>query len=147
MLKTTSIASVIGLIELTGAAEQYGSVSFSIFELLIVSTVYYLLLTTIWGYIQGWIEKRLDPNRTLKSEINQKELRELDAWIWYIEDRQWCWYISERTLEREGSAMSDTLDTLPVGYRGENGLEMVRAEKIVKRFGDLTVLNGVDLSG
>ena len=24
--------------------------------------------------------------------------------------------------------------------------EMVRAEKIVKRFGDLTVLNGVDLS-
>lgn len=42
--------------------------------------------------------------------------------------------------------MSDTMDTLPVGYRGENGLEMVRAEQIVKRFGNLTVLNGVDLS-
>ncbi|HVB22132.1 MAG TPA: amino acid ABC transporter ATP-binding protein [Ktedonobacteraceae bacterium] len=42
--------------------------------------------------------------------------------------------------------MSDTRDTLPAGYRGESGLEMVRAEKIVKRFGDLTVLNGVDLS-
>ena len=27
-----------------------------------------------------------------------------------------------------------------------NGLEMVRAEKIIKRFGSLTVLNGVDLS-
>ena len=27
-----------------------------------------------------------------------------------------------------------------------NGLEMVRAEKIVKRFGSLTVLDGVDLS-
>ena len=27
-----------------------------------------------------------------------------------------------------------------------NGIEMLRAEKIVKRFGHLTVLNGVDLS-
>ncbi len=42
--------------------------------------------------------------------------------------------------------MSDSMDTLPSGYRGNNGPEMVRAEKIVKRFGDLTVLNGVDLS-
>lgn len=72
MLKTTSIASVIGLIELTGAAETYGSQDFIIFELLIVATVYYLLVTTIWGYIQGWIENRLDPNRKLKAEINQK---------------------------------------------------------------------------
>ncbi len=72
MLKTTSIASVIGLIELTGAAETYGSQDFIIFELLIVATVYYLLVTTIWGYIQSWIENRLDPNRKLKSEINQK---------------------------------------------------------------------------
>ncbi len=27
-----------------------------------------------------------------------------------------------------------------------NGIEMVRAEKMVKHFGDLTVLNGIDLS-
>lgn len=74
MLKTTSIASVIGLIELTGAAQTYGSITFSIFELLIVSTVYYLLLTTIWGYIQSLIERRLDPNRNLKAEIDQKTL-------------------------------------------------------------------------
>ncbi len=74
MLKTTSIASVIGLVELTGTAENYGAISFSIFELLIVSTVYYLLLTTIWGFIQAWIENRLDPNRKLKTDINQKTL-------------------------------------------------------------------------
>ncbi len=72
MLKTTSIASVIGLFELTGTAETYGSQDFVIFELLIVATVYYLLLTTIWGFIQGWIENRLDPNRKLKTEVNQK---------------------------------------------------------------------------
>jgi polar amino acid transport system ATP-binding protein len=33
-----------------------------------------------------------------------------------------------------------------MGERRANGIEMVRAEKIVKRFGHLTVLDGVDLS-
>ena len=65
MLKTTSIASVIGLQELTGSAEVYGSQAFVIFELLIVATFYYLLLTTLWGYIQSWIENRLDPDRVI----------------------------------------------------------------------------------
>jgi len=63
MLKTTSIASVIGLEELTGTAEIFGSPTFTIFELLIVATFYYLLLTTLWGFIQSWIENRLDPDR------------------------------------------------------------------------------------
>src|SRR6266496_4389998 len=72
MLKNTSIASVIGLLELTGTAEVYGSQNFVIFELLIVATVWYLLLTTGWGYIQNWIENRLDPNRTLKTDLVQK---------------------------------------------------------------------------
>jgi polar amino acid transport system permease protein len=72
MLKTTSIASVIGLLELTGTAEVYGSQDFIIFELLIVATVYYLLLTTLWGYLQSWIENRLDPNRTLRADIDTK---------------------------------------------------------------------------
>src|SRR5947207_8492636 len=73
MLKTTSIASVIGLEELTGTAEIFGSPTFSIFELLIVATFYYLLLTTVWGYIQKWIENRLDPNRLTKAEIQEKK--------------------------------------------------------------------------
>src|SRR6266699_5351255 len=68
MLKTTSLASVIGIFELTGTAEIFGSPTFSIFELLIVATFYYLLLTTVWGYIQKWIENRLDPNRLTKAE-------------------------------------------------------------------------------
>ncbi len=72
MLKTTSIASVIGFLELTHTAEIFGSPTFTIFELLIVATCYYLFLTSIWSYFQNWLEKRLDPNRTLKSEINQK---------------------------------------------------------------------------
>jgi polar amino acid transport system permease protein len=73
MLKTTSLASVIGLLELTGSAQVYGSQSFNIFELLIVATFYYLILTTVWGYIQRWIENRLDPNRTTGQDIEEKK--------------------------------------------------------------------------
>jgi polar amino acid transport system permease protein len=73
MLKTTSIASVIGLGELTHFAEEFGSPTFAIFELLIVATLYYLLMTTIWGYVQAWIENRLDPNRTTKLDLDQKK--------------------------------------------------------------------------
>jgi polar amino acid transport system permease protein len=73
MLKTTSIASVIGLEELTGTAEIFGAPTFTIFELLIVATFYYLLLTTLWGFVQGWIENRLDPNRTTKHDIREKK--------------------------------------------------------------------------
>ena len=63
MLKTTSIASVIGFLELTHTAEILGSPTFSIFELLVLATLYYLLITTLWGYVQAWIENRLDPDR------------------------------------------------------------------------------------
>jgi polar amino acid transport system permease protein len=73
MLKTTSIASVIGLEELTGTAEIFGSPTFSIFELLIVVTFYYLFLTTVWGIIQNWIENRLNPDRVTKLEIREKK--------------------------------------------------------------------------
>src|SRR6266516_4376041 len=73
MLKTTSIASVIGLQELTGTAEIFGSPTFTIFELLIVATVYYLALTTVWTYIQGWIENRLNPDRLVKAELREKK--------------------------------------------------------------------------
>src|SRR6266567_3882752 len=41
MLKTTSIASVIGVYELTNVATIFGSPTFSIFELLLLSTLYY----------------------------------------------------------------------------------------------------------
>jgi len=87
MLKTTSIASVIGLLELTGTAEVYGSQNFVIFELLIVATVWYLLLTTIWGYFQSWIENRLDPNRIIKTELAPEGLGGacVRLWFWFGE--------------------------------------------------------------
>ena len=73
MLKTTSLASIIGVLELTGTAKVFGSQNFTIFELLIVATFYYLILTTVWGYIQNWIENRLDPNRIIRDELIEKK--------------------------------------------------------------------------
>lgn len=70
MLKTTSIASVIGLVELTYTASTYGAQNFTTFELLVVATFYYLLLTTLWSYAQRWLENKLDPNRTIS--MNEK---------------------------------------------------------------------------
>lgn len=72
MMKTTSIASVIGLLELTNTAETFGAPTFSTFELLVVATLWYLLLTTLWGLIQSWIEKSMDVNRNGKIEVEQK---------------------------------------------------------------------------
>ncbi len=73
MLKTTSLASVIGLFELTYTAQVYGSQGFVIFELLIVATLYYLVLTTLWGYIQNWIERRIDPDRATKAGLREQK--------------------------------------------------------------------------
>jgi polar amino acid transport system permease protein len=64
---------VIGLFELTYTAQVYGSQGFVIFELLIVATFYYLVLTTLWGYVQNWIERRMDPNRTTKYDIAERK--------------------------------------------------------------------------
>ncbi len=73
MLKTTSIASVIGVFELTNAATIYGSSTFTIFELLLLATLYYLLLTTLWSILQSWIEKSLDTDKAVKVELTRQK--------------------------------------------------------------------------
>ncbi len=73
MLKNTSIASVIGLFELTHATDQLGAPTFSVFELLLLATLYYLFLTTVWGYVQNRIERRLDPDRITKDKLQESK--------------------------------------------------------------------------
>ena len=73
MLKTTSLAYAIGLAELTYTAQVYGAQTFSYFELLIVATFYYLILTTLWGYVQSYIERRMDPNRLTATELKAQK--------------------------------------------------------------------------
>lgn len=59
LLKTTSLASVIGVQEIFQLTESMSATTFKTFELLVALALTYLLLTTIWNIIQGIIEERL----------------------------------------------------------------------------------------
>jgi polar amino acid transport system permease protein len=59
MLKNTSLAYAAGLYELLNTSLSIGGPLFAIPELLVVASVWYLLMTTIWGFIQSAIERRL----------------------------------------------------------------------------------------
>jgi polar amino acid transport system permease protein len=58
MLKNTTLVSVIGVPELLLATEMVTSATFRVFELYLVVALYYLTLTTLWGWAQRWIERR-----------------------------------------------------------------------------------------
>lgn len=59
MLKTTSLISIIGGEEMFRYAQNVNSATFHTFEAFFGIALYYLLLTTIWSWIQSRIERRL----------------------------------------------------------------------------------------
>lgn len=59
MLKTTSLASVIGVQEIFQVTESLSATTFKTFELLSVVALNYLVLTAVWNVVQGVIETRL----------------------------------------------------------------------------------------
>jgi polar amino acid transport system permease protein len=62
MMKSTSLLSVIGVQEMFLTAQSINSATFKTFEIFAAAATYYLLLTTIWGFIQAAIERKLgDP--------------------------------------------------------------------------------------
>jgi polar amino acid transport system permease protein len=62
MMKSTSLLSVIGLQEMFLTAQSINSATFKTFEIFLVAACYYLALTTIWSFVQRFIERRLaDP--------------------------------------------------------------------------------------
>jgi len=56
LLKTTSLASVISMEELLRRTEVLIQVQFKVLEIFIVAALYYLVLTTIWGFVQDRLE-------------------------------------------------------------------------------------------
>ena len=59
MIKTTSLLSAIAVGELFRYAQGVNSATFHSFEAYFGVAVYYLMLTTIWSFIQSRIERRL----------------------------------------------------------------------------------------
>jgi polar amino acid transport system permease protein len=63
MLKTTSLLVIISVQELFVTFQILngnGPTSFHPFELFLACAIWFLMLTTIWGLIQGVIERRLE---------------------------------------------------------------------------------------
>ncbi|WAH55332.1 amino acid ABC transporter permease [Pseudomonas silvicola] len=58
MLKNTTLVSVIGVQELLLSTQMVTSATFRVFELYLVVALYFLLLTTLWGFFQRWLEAR-----------------------------------------------------------------------------------------
>jgi polar amino acid transport system permease protein len=66
MMKTTSLLSVIGLQEMFQTAQSINSATFKTFEIFLVAACYYLALTTIWSFVQRFIERKLaDPGHVV----------------------------------------------------------------------------------
>lgn len=60
MMKNTSLGSAIGLWELSRVGLELGVPTSNILELLVVAAIWYLVMTTIWTFIQAQIERRLN---------------------------------------------------------------------------------------
>jgi polar amino acid transport system permease protein len=77
MMKTTSLAYTIGVYELFADAEQGYSQTFKS-EYFIAVAFWYLVLTTVWAFIQAWIEGRLAASERA-DELSFRE-RLIAAW-------------------------------------------------------------------
>lgn len=60
LMKSTSILSIIGVSEMFQVGTVMSSATFKVFEIYIVVALYYLLLTTVWTFIQTGIENTLN---------------------------------------------------------------------------------------
>ena len=58
MLKTTSLLSVLSVFELFNTFKIKAGKTYATFEYLLACAVWFLLLTTIWSFIQAWIERK-----------------------------------------------------------------------------------------
>lgn len=59
MLKTTSLLSVISVVELYTASSIVQGQTFQPFEVFFAAAIYYLIMTSIWNFIQSRVERRL----------------------------------------------------------------------------------------
>jgi polar amino acid transport system permease protein len=58
LLKATSITSVISMEELMRRSQMVMQEHFHVLEVFCVAAIYYLVLTTVWGFVQERLERR-----------------------------------------------------------------------------------------
>ncbi|GGN64114.1 polar amino acid ABC transporter permease [Streptomyces albiflavescens] len=74
LMKHTSLLSIIGVSEMFLVAQSISSTTFKTFEIFLVAALYYLLLTTVWTFVQAWIERRLDDQVGITQPAGRKKL-------------------------------------------------------------------------
>lgn len=67
MLKTTSLLTVISVFELYNTTSVAAGRDYVQFELFAATAIWYLLMTTVWGFVQTRIEKRFSRGTTPSS--------------------------------------------------------------------------------
>jgi len=67
LLKTTSVTSVISMEELLRRTQVLIQEKFMVLELFAVATIYYLLLTTAWDFVQRRIERKFGQSTAVAS--------------------------------------------------------------------------------
>ena len=75
MMKNTSLVYTIGVFEMFAFAEQLYSQYF-IADYFLAIAIWYLFLTTVWTFIQAWIERRLSESER-SDELSFRERLEL----------------------------------------------------------------------
>ncbi len=78
MMKNTSLLSVIGVYELFADAQQGYSATL-LNEYFVAVAFWYLVLTTVWTFIQAWIERRLAKSEHTADDLSFRERLAL-AW-------------------------------------------------------------------
>ena len=73
MMKTSSLVSFIGVYELFQDAEVHYSNNFKPVEVFLAVALSYLMLTTVWSFIQSRIERRLAVSDRSDDEISFRE--------------------------------------------------------------------------
>lgn len=66
MLKSSSLASVISVGELMQHASDLNHLYFKTLETFFIVACYYLAMTTVWTWIQGWMESRLGERKAAR---------------------------------------------------------------------------------
>ena len=74
LMKTSSLASVISMDELLRRSQLLIQVNFKVLEIFVVAALYYLALTTLWGFAQAWLERHF-----ARSTATLKTRRPADA--------------------------------------------------------------------
>ncbi len=67
MLKNTSLAAVISLLELLGTAQAFAATNYRVLELFFVACTWYLVLTTLWGQVQKLLERYFSTSKQVKA--------------------------------------------------------------------------------